>query len=106
MDVNAPQVALSTVIGELSLNNDEEFGVDYFLQFKKNNLGHRQYRRQRGALDNLESIPTTPDYRSGESDQLRLILGNPPAGATVYYACWQFPLGDCQCARIRPDVSG
>ncbi|HEY5036580.1 MAG TPA: secretin N-terminal domain-containing protein, partial [Chthoniobacterales bacterium] len=40
MDVKAPQVALSTVIGELSLNNDEEFGVDYFLQFKKNNLGH------------------------------------------------------------------
>ena len=40
MDVRAPQVALSTVIGELTLNNDEEFGVDYFLQFKKNNLGH------------------------------------------------------------------
>ncbi len=39
MDVKAPQVALSTVIGELRLNNNEEFGVDYFLQFKKNNLG-------------------------------------------------------------------
>ena len=38
MDVKAPQVALSTVIGELTLNNDEEFGVDYFLQFKKKNL--------------------------------------------------------------------
>ncbi|MEY2491400.1 MAG: type pilus assembly protein PilQ, partial [Verrucomicrobiota bacterium] len=31
MDVKAPQVALSTVIGELTLNNDEEFGVDWFL---------------------------------------------------------------------------
>jgi general secretion pathway protein D len=40
MDVRAPQVALSTVIGELQLNNTEQFGVDYFLQFKKNNLGH------------------------------------------------------------------
>jgi len=30
MDVKAPQVALSTVIGELTLNNDEEFGVDFF----------------------------------------------------------------------------
>jgi type II secretion system protein D len=30
MDVKAPQVALSTVIGELSLNDDQEFGVDYF----------------------------------------------------------------------------
>jgi type II secretion system protein D len=39
MDVRAPQVALSTVIGELMLNNTEEFGVDYFLQFKNKNLG-------------------------------------------------------------------
>lgn len=30
MDVKAPQVALSTVIGELELSNNEEFGVDYF----------------------------------------------------------------------------
>ena len=33
MDVSAPQVALSTVIGELQLNNTEEFGVDYFSKF-------------------------------------------------------------------------
>ncbi len=30
MDVKAPQVALSTVIGELRLDKNEEFGVDYF----------------------------------------------------------------------------
>jgi general secretion pathway protein D len=30
MDVKAPQVVLSTVIGELRLTNDEEFGIDYF----------------------------------------------------------------------------
>jgi type II secretory pathway component GspD/PulD (secretin) len=35
MDVKAPQVALSTVIGELTLNNDEEFGVDYFIRLNK-----------------------------------------------------------------------
>ena len=40
MDVRAPQVALSTVIGELSLRNDEEFGVDYFLQFKNKNISN------------------------------------------------------------------
>jgi general secretion pathway protein D len=34
MDVSAPQVSLSTVIGELTLNNDEEFGVDWFLKYK------------------------------------------------------------------------
>jgi type II secretory pathway component GspD/PulD (secretin) len=33
MDVSAPQVALSTVIGELTLSNSEEFGVDLFAKF-------------------------------------------------------------------------
>ncbi|MDQ6913595.1 MAG: hypothetical protein M3128_12060 [Verrucomicrobiota bacterium] len=32
MDVSAPQVALSTVIGELQLNNNEQFGIDYLQQ--------------------------------------------------------------------------
>jgi len=39
MDVKAPQVALSTVIGELTLNNDEEFGVDWFLKYNKKVVG-------------------------------------------------------------------
>ncbi len=30
MDVKAPQVVISTVIGELALSNDQEFGIDYF----------------------------------------------------------------------------
>jgi type II secretion system protein D len=30
MDVRAPQVVISTVIGELELSKNEEFGVDYF----------------------------------------------------------------------------
>jgi general secretion pathway protein D len=33
MDVKAPQVALSTVIGELELDNNEEFGVDWFRKY-------------------------------------------------------------------------
>jgi len=39
MDVKAPQVALSTVIGELTLRNDEEFGVDYFAKYKNKVVG-------------------------------------------------------------------
>jgi type II secretory pathway component GspD/PulD (secretin) len=39
MDVSAPQVSLSTVIGELSLTNDEEFGVDYFAKYKHKLVG-------------------------------------------------------------------
>src|SRR5436309_6469086 len=35
MDVKAPQVALSTVIGQLTLTNGEEFGVDYFAKYKQ-----------------------------------------------------------------------
>ena len=39
MDVKAPQVALSTVIGELTLSNNEEFGVDYLAKYKKKVVG-------------------------------------------------------------------
>ena len=39
MDVSAPQVALSTVIGELTLRNNEEFGVDYFAKYKDKLVG-------------------------------------------------------------------
>ena len=39
MDVKAPQVALSTVIGELTLDNTEEFGVDYFAKYKNRVVG-------------------------------------------------------------------
>jgi general secretion pathway protein D len=37
--VKAPQVALSTVIGELTLMNGEEFGVDYFAKYNKKFVG-------------------------------------------------------------------
>ena len=35
MDVKAPQVALSTVIGELTLSDNEDFGVDYFVRHSR-----------------------------------------------------------------------
>jgi type II secretion system protein D len=35
MDVKAPQVALSTVVGELTLTNNEEFGVDWFAKYDR-----------------------------------------------------------------------
>src|SRR6202022_758501 len=39
MDVKAPQVALTTVIGELTLSNDEEVGVDWFARYKGRLVG-------------------------------------------------------------------
>ena len=39
MDVQAPQVALSTVIGQLTLGNNEEFGVDWFAKYHNRFIG-------------------------------------------------------------------
>jgi type II secretion system protein D len=39
MDVRAPQVALSTVVGELTLQNNEEFGVDWFAKYDRRFVG-------------------------------------------------------------------
>ena len=39
MDVQAPQVALSTVIGQLTLGHNEEFGVDWFAKYHNRFLG-------------------------------------------------------------------
>jgi len=47
LDVRAPQVMLSTVIGEFSLNNDSNFGIDYLLHYPS------------GPLANLLSSGTT-----------------------------------------------
>jgi type II secretion system protein D len=57
MDVKAPQVALSTVIGELTLNNDEEFGVDWFLKYKNKVVG---ISRNTGAPIPLPSVASSP----------------------------------------------
>ena len=42
MDIKAPQVALSTVIGQLELSNNEEFGVDWFAKYNKRFVGTSQ----------------------------------------------------------------
>jgi general secretion pathway protein D len=39
MDVKAPQVSLSTVIGQLTLSNNEEFGVDWFAKYHRRFVG-------------------------------------------------------------------
>ncbi|MBA2431974.1 MAG: hypothetical protein H0V56_07645 [Chthoniobacterales bacterium] len=54
MDVSSPQVALSTVIGALTLNNNEEFGIDYFYRFARfgaagSSAGAGGVSRQTGA---------------------------------------------------------
>jgi general secretion pathway protein D len=52
MDVKAPQVALSTVIGQLTLTNNEEFGADYFAKYHNRFIG-----TSRNNSSNQVSIP-------------------------------------------------
>src|SRR5437660_4663811 len=52
MDVKAPQVALSTVIGQLTLTNNEEFGADYFAKYHNRFIG-----TSRNNNNNQVSIP-------------------------------------------------
>jgi len=52
MDVKAPQVALSTVIGQLTLTNNEEFGADYFAKYHNRLVG-----TSRNNNNNQVSIP-------------------------------------------------
>ena len=82
MDVKAPQVALSTVIGELRLNNSEEFGIDYFLQFKKNNIAQGPNVGVGGGLSTTGSPIIDP-----ASLITFPAFGNlPTGGATAYVA--------------------
>ena len=57
MDVSAPQVALSTVIGELTLSNNEEFGVDYLQRFTKFDAGNPEARGGIGGVSRNTSAP-------------------------------------------------
>ena len=66
MDVKAPQVALSTVIGQLELDNNEEFGVDWFAKYKNKVVG---ISRNNNIFNNPPAIPIpsvapsiSPDY--------------------------------------------
>ena len=87
MDVKAPQVALSTVIGQLTLSNDEEFGADYFAKYHNRFIGT--------SRNNPAANPRLP-LRSGDGggnilDPSNLInfsriIRNVGAGTNIYVA--------------------
>jgi general secretion pathway protein D len=98
MDVKAPQVALSTVIGELTLNNDEEFGVDYFLRGNKktaattNNTGIPPFPGGgTTTVDNTTTPPTVTTTGGSVFDPGNLLsftqlATNAASGTNVYLA--------------------
>ena len=67
MDVQAPQVALSTVIGQLTLTNNEEFGADYFAKYGK---------RFVGTSNNLSGLPNAPAIPLPNTSASPAVTGN------------------------------
>ena len=77
MDVKAPQVALSTVIGQLELDNNEEFGVDWFAKYHNKVVG---ISRNNNIFNNPPAIPipsVAPSISPG------IVGGNTGAGSII-----------------------
>jgi general secretion pathway protein D len=103
MDVKAPQVALSTVIGELTLNNDDEFGVDYFVRHSRgldvagttSNTGVPPFAGGGNTTVNNTTTPPTVTTTGGSVfDPANLIsftqlAQNAASGTNVYLAAGQ-----------------
>jgi general secretion pathway protein D len=92
MDVKAPQVALSTVIGQLTLNNDEEFGVDWFAKYNKRFIGTSRNNAIFGGNDPRIPVPSvSPGVGTGILDPANLInfsqiIQQVGAGTNIYVA--------------------
>ena len=80
MDVSAPQVALSTVIGSLTLNNNEEFGLDYFYKFA--NIGNQGGEAGVGGVSRNSSAPFLNPSSLTRFTQLATAAAS--GGASVY----------------------
>jgi general secretion pathway protein D len=77
MDVKAPEVALSTVIGQLELKNNEEFGVDWFAKYHDKVVG---ISRNNNIFNNPPLIPipsVAPSISPG------VVGGNTGAGSII-----------------------
>src|SRR5438876_8276243 len=79
MDVKAPEVALSTVIGQLELTNNEEFGVDWFAKYKNKVVG---ISRNNSIFNNPPLIPI-PSVAPAPSISPGIVGGNTGAGSII-----------------------
>ena len=73
MDVKAPQVSLSTVIGQLTLNNNEEFGVDWFAKYNKRFVGTS---RNNGVFSTNDPGVPIPGSSVSPGSSVPPIVGN------------------------------
>ncbi len=95
MDVKAPQVALSTVIGELTLNDDEEFGVDWFLKYKNKVVATSRNTGvtiplPTGATGSTGSTTTTGVIDPAHLINFSQIIQNVGSGTNVYLAAGNY----------------
>ena len=90
MDVKAPQVALSTVVGQLQLTNNEEFGADYFAKYHNRFIGTSRNNRVFTANDPNVPLPTgSPGGQVLDPANLinfSRIIRNVGAGTNIYVA--------------------
>src|SRR4029434_2934593 len=91
MDVKAPQVALSTVIGQLTLDNNEEFGVDWFAKYHNRFIGTSRNNVVPGASNPSIPLRSGSDTSAGIIDPSNLInlsriIRNVGAGTNIYVA--------------------
>jgi general secretion pathway protein D len=91
MDVSAPQVAMSTVIGQLTLNNNEEFGVDWFAKYHNRFIGTSRNNAVFGQNDPRIPLRSGSDGGAGIIDPSNLInfsriIRNVGAGTNIYVA--------------------
>jgi general secretion pathway protein D len=98
MDVKAPQVALSTVICQLTLTNNEEFGADYFAKYHNRLVG---ISRNTGVPIPVPSVAASaapsvaPVIGNGIIDPANLInfsqiIQNVATGTNVYVAAGNY----------------
>ncbi|HEU5246795.1 MAG TPA: secretin N-terminal domain-containing protein, partial [Candidatus Udaeobacter sp.] len=89
MDISAPQVALSTVIGQLTLSNNEEFGVDWFAKYHNRFIGTSRNNQVFGAPPN-GNAPGVPSNSSvvDPSDLINFtrIIQSVGNGTNIYVA--------------------
>jgi general secretion pathway protein D len=96
MDVKAPQVALSTVIGELTLNNDETLGVDIFQRLNQRVAGTTNFTGVPPFAGGGSTVPASSAapatttggnvFFPGNYGSFTQLATNAASGANVYLA--------------------
>ena len=84
MDIKAPQVALSTVIGELTINNEKDFGIDYFARNPNRVAGTTNYTGVKPAAGGANGVPSV--FNPGNIVTFTDLAQNAASGVNAYLA--------------------